>query len=48
MGGMLGFSSVWYIVIILFSGIGILTGLAGSAISMRKYLKDEGGISNVI
>lgn len=48
MGGLLEFSSVWYLVLLGFLGIGVLTGVAGSAISMRKYLKDEGGISGVI
>jgi cell division transport system permease protein len=48
MGGLLEFSSVWYLVLLGFLSIGVLTGIAGSAISMRKYLNVEGGISGVI
>lgn len=39
----LNFSNVWGVVFAGFLVIGIVTGIAGSAISMTKYLKDEGG-----
>ena len=39
----LTFSDVWAVLLVGFLGIGMLTGIAGSAISMTKYLKDEGG-----
>ena len=39
----LAFSDVWVTVFIGFLAAGILTGAAGSAISMTKYLKEEGG-----
>lgn len=46
--GLVDFSAVWWILLIGFLGIGVLTGVAGSAISMGKYLKEEGGISGVL
>lgn len=39
----LSFSNVWGVVFAGFLVIGVVTGIAGSAISMTKYLKDEGG-----
>ena len=39
----LTFSDVWAVLLVGFLVIGMLTGIAGSAISMTKYLKDEGG-----
>lgn len=48
LGGLVEFSVVWYKVLLGFLGIGMLTGMAGSSISMRRYLRDEGGISGVI
>ncbi len=39
----LPFSAVWGALLVGFLVIGVLTGMAGSAISMTKYLKDEGG-----
>ncbi len=45
---LVSFGSVWHILLIGFMGIGILTGMLGSAISMGKYLKKQGGISNVM
>ncbi|HHV50451.1 MAG TPA: ABC transporter permease [Clostridiales bacterium] len=47
-GGLLAFSKVWSSVLLGCVAIGIGTGVAGSAISIRKYLKVEGGISGVI
>lgn len=43
MFGLIRFSKVWWILLIGFLIAGILTGMAGSAISMRKYLKEDGG-----
>ena len=43
---LLSFSSIWWVLLIGFLAAGILTGVAGSAISMSKYLKEEGGNSN--
>ena len=40
---LLPFSSVWWIMLIGFLVAGVLTGMCGSAISMGKYLKEEGG-----
>ena len=48
MQGLVSFSSVWWIVLVGFLGIGVLTGMAGSAISIRKYMKEEGGLSGVL
>jgi cell division transport system permease protein len=48
MGGLLEFSAVWHVMLLGFIALGVLTGIAGSAISMRRYLRDEGGISSVI
>lgn len=48
MGGLLDFSSVWHVILSGFLGIGILIGIAGSAISVGRYLNVEGGISGVI
>lgn len=48
LGGLVSFSSVWHILLLGFLVIGITTGAIGSAISMRKYLRDEGGISSVL
>lgn len=39
----LKFSAVWVVLFVGFLVAGTLTGIAGSAISMTKYLKDEGG-----
>lgn len=46
--GLLNFSKVWLQLLLGCVSIGIGTGIAGSAISIRKYLKVEGGISGVI
>ena len=43
---LISFSSVWWIMLIGFLVAGVLTGVAGSAISMSKYLKEEGGNPN--
>lgn len=48
MQGLVDFSEVWWIVLAGFLAIGMLTGVAGSAISMRKYLKEEGGTAGVL
>ena len=42
------FADVSPIVLAGFLIIGIFTGMAGSAISISKYLKDEGGVAGVI
>ena len=39
------FDYAWYI-LALFAVIGVFTGSAGSLISMRKYLKEQGGVIN--
>lgn len=39
----LPFSAVWGVLLVGFLLIGMLTGMAGSAISMTKYLRHEGG-----
>lgn len=44
MFGLVSFSSVWWMVLAGFLVAGMLTGMTGSAISMRKYLKDAGGM----
>ena len=46
--GLADFGEVWWIVLVGFLAIGILTGVTGSAISMRKYLKEEGGTAGVL
>lgn len=46
--GLIDFSTVWQPVLLGFLAIGILTGVIGSAISIGKYLKEEGGISRVL
>ncbi|MBR6743496.1 MAG: ABC transporter permease [Clostridia bacterium] len=38
----IGFSSVWHLVLGIFVAIGILAGVLGSAIMISKYLKKEG------
>ncbi len=43
--GLVGFGKVWAILLVGFLTAGILTGVLGSAISIGKYLKDEGGVS---
>lgn len=48
MQGLVNFSEVWWIVLVGFLAIGTLTGVTGSAISMRKYLKEEGGTAGVL
>lgn len=48
LSGLISFTSVWPTVLGGFMAIGILTGIAGSALSMSRYLKDEGGISGVL
>lgn len=39
------FDYAWYI-LVLFAVIGVFTGSVGSLISMRKYLKEQGGVIN--
>ena len=41
--GLLSFQSMWWIVLLAYLAGGMLTGMVGSAISMGRYLKDEGG-----
>ena len=41
--GLLSFRSMWWIVLLAYLAGGVLTGMVGSAISMGRYLKDEGG-----
>lgn len=38
----IGFSSVWHLILAMFVAIGILAGMLGSAIMISKYLKKEG------
>ncbi|MDD3693668.1 MAG: permease-like cell division protein FtsX [Oscillospiraceae bacterium] len=47
-GGLVSFDSVWHTILFGFIAIGAWTGMTGSAFSMRKYLKDQGGISGVL
>lgn len=42
--GLVSFGKVWAILLVGFLTAGILTGVLGSAISIGKYLKDEGGV----
>lgn len=44
--GLIPFSNVWLVMLVGFLTAGVLTGIAGSAISMSKYLKEEGGNPN--
>ena len=37
--GILPYSSIWYIILIVFFAIGIFVGIFGSSLSVRKYLK---------
>lgn len=39
------FANIWWILLIGFLAAGVITGVAGCAISMSRYLRDEGGIS---
>ena len=48
MQGLVDFSTVWWILLAGFLVIGMLTGIVGSAISMGKYLKEEGGTAGVL
>lgn len=43
--GLVSFSRVWWILLVGFLTAGLLTGVLGSAISIGKYLKDEGGVN---
>ncbi len=44
--GLVSFGKVWAILLVGFLTAGILTGVLGSAISIGKYLKDEGGVGS--
>lgn len=44
--GIVNFSDVWVTVFVGFLAAGILTGMLGSAISMGRYLKRDGGTSD--
>lgn len=46
MFGLVSFSEIWWIMLTGFLVAGTLIGIFGSAISMSKYLKDEGGITS--
>ena len=46
MFGLVSFSKIWWIMLTGFLVAGTLIGIFGSAISMSKYLKDEGGITS--
>ena len=46
--GLVSYSSAWGVLLLGFLTIGIFTGALGSAISMGKYLRKDGGISGVI
>lgn len=45
MGGLIPFGDLWLLLLVGYLVAGTLTGVAGSAISMSKYLKDEGGVA---
>ena len=40
---LLSFASMWWIILAAYLAGGVLTGVLGSAISMGRYLKEEGG-----
>ena len=40
---LLSFGSMWWIILLAYLAGGVLTGVLGSAISMGRYLKEEGG-----
>jgi cell division transport system permease protein len=44
--GIVPYSSFWWIVLLGFLFTGMFAGSSGSLISIRKYLKNDGGISN--
>jgi len=44
--GLIAYSRLWGWCLLIFPGIGILVGAAGSLISIRKYLLKEGGLNN--
>jgi cell division transport system permease protein len=44
--GLVGFSTVWPVLLIGFLFIGLITGMVGSGISVTKYLRAEGGSLN--
>lgn len=44
--GIVSFSEVWVTVFVGFLAAGVLTGMLGSAISMGRYLKRDGGTSD--
>lgn len=46
MFGLVSFSKIWWMMLTGFLVAGTLIGIFGSAISMGKYLKDEGGIAS--
>lgn len=46
MFGLVSFSKIWWIMLTGFLVAGTLIGIFGSAISLSKYLKDEGGITS--
>ena len=48
LGGLVSFSAVWSTLLVGFICIGVVTGIAGSSFSMRKYLRKQGGISGVL
>lgn len=45
--GVISYSNLWLGCLLSFLGAGILAGAVGSTISIRKYLHNDGGISNV-
>lgn len=45
--GVIPYSKIWLFCLIGFLGAGILTGVIGSMISIRKYLHNDGGLNNV-
>ena len=45
-GGLVPFADVWQILLIGFMVAGVTTGVLGSAISMGRYLKRDGGMAD--
>ena len=44
--GLVSFGRIWVTMLIGFLCAGVIVGVFGSALSMGKYLKDEGGTSD--
>lgn len=44
--GLVSFADVWVVILVGFLAAGVVTGMLGSAISMGRYLKRDGGTSD--